>query len=67
MAGSSHPSYTYTELIDSFLRPRVVNGEKVGEFIHEADAYAAGPDQLTGSSCPRPQPMGRRRGTSSRR
>jgi hypothetical protein len=32
--------------------PRVVSGEKVGEFIHEADAYAAGPDQLTGQFLP---------------
>ncbi|RLM91765.1 NAC domain-containing protein 45-like [Panicum miliaceum] len=42
---ASHPSDA--ELVNSYLRPWVVSGEKVGEFIHEADIYAAGPDRLT--------------------
>ncbi|CAO2183286.1 unnamed protein product [Urochloa humidicola] len=43
----SHPSDA--ELIESYLRPRVVSGAKVGEFIHEVDwLYAAAPDDLTG-------------------
>ncbi|RLN22945.1 NAC domain-containing protein 45-like [Panicum miliaceum] len=47
---ASHPSFP--ELIDSYLRPRLDYGEKPGEFIQEADAYAAGPDQLTGQFPP---------------
>ncbi|CAO1947979.1 unnamed protein product [Urochloa humidicola] len=43
----SHPSDV--ELIDSYLRRRVVSGPgaTVGDFINEADLYAVGPDHLT--------------------
>ncbi|KAF8696000.1 hypothetical protein HU200_036881 [Digitaria exilis] len=47
---ASHPSAA--ELIDSYLRPRVVSGTKVAAFIHEADLYASGPDDLTGRFAP---------------
>ncbi|KAF8675726.1 hypothetical protein HU200_047209 [Digitaria exilis] len=40
---ASHP--TAAELIDSYLRPRVVSGTK-------ADLYASGPDDLTGRFAP---------------
>ncbi|RLN23370.1 NAC domain-containing protein 45-like [Panicum miliaceum] len=40
-----HPSGA--ELINPYLSPWAVSDEKVGEFIHEADIYAAGPDRLT--------------------
>ncbi|CAO1945508.1 unnamed protein product [Urochloa humidicola] len=42
----SHPSDT--ELINSYLQPRLLfPGTTVGDFIHEADLYAADPDHLT--------------------
>jgi hypothetical protein len=61
---NSHPSYE--ELMDSYLRHRVVSGTKVG-FIHEADLYSADPYQLTQITCRRLREVGRGRGTSSRR
>ncbi|OQU87320.1 hypothetical protein SORBI_3003G254850 [Sorghum bicolor] len=45
----SHPSYV--ELMNSYLRPRVVSGTKV-DFIHETDLYGADPNQLTGNLLP---------------
>ncbi|CAD6253368.1 unnamed protein product [Miscanthus lutarioriparius] len=47
---TGHP--TYKELIDSYLRRRVVSGTKVGDFIHEADLYAADPELLTSQYSP---------------
>ncbi|CAD6237481.1 unnamed protein product [Miscanthus lutarioriparius] len=47
---TGHPSYE--ELIDSYLRHRIVSGTKVSDFIHEADLYAADPDLLTSQYSP---------------
>ncbi|KAG8077487.1 hypothetical protein GUJ93_ZPchr0007g4477 [Zizania palustris] len=40
------------ELVDSFLRPRVVSGDKSCKFIHEANVYAADPANLTRKFAP---------------
>ncbi|WVZ69286.1 hypothetical protein U9M48_018097 [Paspalum notatum var. saurae] len=46
-----HPSEE--ELITSFLRPRVVSGDRTAcTFIHDADIYAATPTELTGGFDP---------------
>ncbi|KAL5221053.1 hypothetical protein ABZP36_025766 [Zizania latifolia] len=40
------------ELVESFLRPRVVSGDKSCKFIHEANVYAADPANLTRKFAP---------------
>jgi len=42
---AAHPSEE--ELITSFLRPRLGGAPRPRAFIHDADVYSAGPDELT--------------------
>ncbi|KAG8077529.1 hypothetical protein GUJ93_ZPchr0007g3894 [Zizania palustris] len=41
----SHPSYA--EIVTTYLLPRVESGEHAWPYVHEADVYAANPEDLT--------------------
>lgn len=47
---SSHP--TDLELIDNYLKPWVTTGDRPWKFIHDADVYAANPEDLARTFSP---------------